>query len=77
MSLFPLACRPVAVQGQGSVPPCYDVAGVQYEPVIVSAPELVDISQSVTVFGWAFGLTLSVWVMALVIGAIVSIIRKT
>lgn len=68
----------VPVEGSPSLAPCGDADGVSYQPVVMQLPAPGDITfaNSTELFAYGFSAVLSIWLVGLGVGAILSILRS-
>lgn len=73
-----LVCAPAGA-GNPSVAPCGDVGGVPHVPVMLDlpAPGAVHFENAQLLFAYGFGGVLTIWVVGLVIGAVLSLISRS
>lgn len=67
-----------AVGASASVPPCSDVGGVFFHPVVMEfpAPGAVSYDQAAELFAFGFGGVVSIWLVGLAIGSVVRLVRR-
>jgi len=75
---LPLFVTCVATGGSPSVAPCADVGGVAHAPVVLemAAPGSVSFENANTLFAYGFSNVLILWLVAVSVGMILSLIRK-
>lgn len=74
-----VVCVPVSGDtGTVSAPPCGDVDGVHYQPVMMelAAPGAVNFDNSETLFAYGFTAVLTLYVVGWAVGAILSVLKR-
>lgn len=68
----------VPVEGGPSIAPCEDADGSAFMPVVVQlpAPGQISFANSQTLFSYGFVGVLSIWLVGIAVGQILSLIRK-
>ena len=68
----------VPTEGAPSVPPCADAGGIAYSPVVMEfpAPGSIEFSNSAELFSYGFTAVVTLWLVGLAVGSILSVIRK-
>jgi len=72
-----VVCVP-ATGASSSAPPCADVGGVHYQPVMMemAAPGSIQFANSNTLFAYALTAVVTCWLLGLGVGVILSVLRK-